>query len=445
MFRKGIIMDEKTKIIDKFLNRISGNTCSFTTVKNSIEELKIKGFKPLNLGDEKWEITPGNKYYINIYDSSLFAFTIGENWDKNDDISPENCLRIAMAHTDQPALYVKSNPEIVENNYGKLNVEIYGGAILNTWMDRMLSVAGKVVLKSDNPFEPEVKIIDMERPLFTIPNLAIHLNRDINKGIELNKQTDMAAIACVSGEKPDKDFFMDMLAKKLHVSKSEILDYELFIYNCSAGDVIGFREDMISAPRIDNISSVSACLEAIITSDRPNGINVVALFDNEEIGSRTKQGADSETFKLVLNKLLTSLDVAPDKRDTMLLNSLALSVDVAHGYHPNKPEKSDPTNKIYLGEGIVIKRSSAQNYVTDSSAVATIMMILEDINVPYQKFASRSDMPQGGTLGSLASKYLPVKMVDMGIPILAMHSACELMAVEDYISLEEAIKGVFEA
>ena len=185
---------------------------------------------------------------------------------------------------------------------------------------------------------------------------------------------------------------------------------------------------MISAPRIDNISSVSACLEAIINAKRPAGINVIALFDNEEIGSRTKQGADSEIFRIVLDKILSSLGLDEDKINTMLLNSFALSVDVAHGYHPNKPEKSDPTNK---------------NYVTDSSAVATVMMILENASIPYQKFASRSDAPQGGTLGSLASKYLPVKMVDMGIPILAMHSAREMMAVEDYISLEKAIKSVF--
>ena len=436
-------MDERTKTIDKFLNRISSDTCSFTTVKNSIEELELKGFKPLCLASEKWDISPGNNYFINIYDSSIIAFSVGENWNRDGSITPENSLRIAMAHTDQPSLYVKSNPEIVDNNYGKLNVEVYGGAILNTWMDRMLSVAGKVVLKSDNPFEPEVKIIDMERPLFTIPNLAIHLNREINKGIELNKQTDMAAIACVSGEKIDKNFFMNMLARKLHVSESEILDYELFIYNCCAGDVVGFREDMISAPRIDNISSVSACLEAIINAKRPAGINVIALFDNEEIGSRTKQGADSEIFRIVLDKILSSLGLDEDKINTMLLNSFALSVDVAHGYHPNKPEKSDPTNKNFLGDGVVIKRSSAQNYVTDSSAVATVMMILENASIPYQKFASRSDAPQGGTLGSLASKYLPVKMVDMGIPILAMHSAREMMAVEDYISLEKAIKSVF--
>lgn len=353
-------------------------------------------------------------------------------------------LRLAAAHTDHPCLYIKSNPEIDSKGYGKLNVEVYGGAILNTWMDRALSVAGKVVIKSDNVFEPEVRIVDMKRPLFTIPNLAIHLNREVNKGVELNRQNDLEPLAFVDGTEVEKEFFLSLLARELKVSASEILDYELYLYNCDAGDVLGIQEDMISAPRLDNITSVEACLQGLLNQNREKGINVIALFDNEEIGSRTKQGADSEFLYRLLKKIYRCLGVAEEKAETAIFGGFALSLDVAHGFHPNKPEKSDPTNPNPLGKGVVIKRSSAQNYVTDSEAVATAMMIFENEGIPYQKFASRSDVSQGGTLGSIASKYLPMKMVDMGVPILAMHSARELMAAADQYYLEEFVTAFFE-
>ena len=390
-----------------------------------------------------WNLETGKTYLITQADSSLFAFTIGRDFVPEQAAEPEQMLRMAAAHTDHPCLYIKSNPEIDTRGYGKLNVEVYGGAILNTWLDRALSVAGKVVIKSDHVFEPEVRILDMKRPLFTIPNLAIHLNREVNKGIELNRQTDLEPLAFVDGTQVEKDFFLSLIAKELRVSVSEILDYELYLYNCDAGDVLGIQEDMISAPRLDNITSVEACLQGLLKQQRPKGMNLIALFDNEEIGSRTKQGADSELLYRILKKIYRSLGVEEETSETAIVNGFALSLDVAHGFHPNKPEKSDPTNANPLGKGVVIKRSSAQNYVTDSEAVATAMMIFENEGIPYQKFASRSDVSQGGTLGSLASKYLPMKMVDMGVPLLAMHSARELMAVADQVALEQFVTAFF--
>lgn len=429
---------------DRLLNRIGVSTCSFTTVKAAKRTLEEEGGQALSMQQTDWKLEPGKTYFVTQADSSLFAFSIGCQFLAEEAAKDEQMLRLAAAHTDHPCLYIKSNPEVDTRGYGKLNVEVYGGAILNTWMDRALSVAGKVVIKSDNVFEPEVRILDMKRPLFTIPNLAIHLNREVNKGVELNRQTDLEPLAFVDGTEVEKDFLVSMLAKELKVSASEILDYELYLYNCDAGDVLGIYEDMISAPRLDNITSVEACLQGILNAKREKGINMIALFDNEEIGSRTKQGADSEFLYRLIRKIYHSLGVSENVAETAVLRGFALSLDVAHGFHPNKPEKSDPTNPNPLGKGVVIKRSSAQNYVTDSEAVATAMMIFENESIPYQKFASRSDVSQGGTLGSIASKYLPMKMVDMGVPILAMHSARELMAAADQLYLEKFVTAFFE-
>lgn len=436
-------METMTQTADRLLNRISVSTCSFTTAAGAVRTLEENGFEQLRLSDVEWQTEPGGSYYINVNDSAVYAFAVGSRFDGGEAAEPGQMLRLAACHTDHPCLYVKSKPEIKTRGYGRLNVEVYGGAILNTWLDRPLSAAGKVVLKSEQTFEPEVRIIDMKKPLFTIPNLAIHLNREINKGMELNRQTDMAPIACIGGDGADNEFFMNMLARRLNVSVSEILDYELYLYNCDAGDLLGMNEEMISAPRLDNITSVEACLQGICQGRRDTGINGILLFDNEEIGSRTRQGADSILLSSVLEKLYASLGVSEAAAKTAVLNGFALSLDVAHGFHPNKPEKADPTNENPLGKGVVIKRSGAQNYVTDSGAVASVMMLMENADIPYQKFASRSDVTQGGTLGAVASKYMPMRIVDMGVPVLAMHSSRELMAAADQAALEQVVKEFF--
>ncbi len=437
--------EQWTETAERLLQSISVSTCSFTTAKESMRRLQECGFCEILLQDAQWDLTPGGKYYVNVNDSTVYAFSVGEKFDREQAAASEQMLRLVTAHTDHPCLYVKSNPEICTEGYGKLNVEVYGGPILNTWLDRPLSVAGKVVVKSDDCFEPEIRIVDMKKPLFIIPNLAVHLNREVNKGVELNRQKDMEPVAFVNGEEVEESFFLQMIARKLNVSISEILDYELYLYNCEAGDVMGVFEDMISAPRLDNITSVEACVRGICESERKEGINAILLFDNEEIGSRTKQGADSVLASLVIEKIYHGLGVRDDVAKTARINGFAVSLDVAHGYHPNKGEKSDPTNRNPLGKGVVIKRSSAQNYVTDSGAIGTVMMLMENEDIPYQKFASRSDVSQGGTLGTIATKYLPMRMVDMGVPLLAMHSSRELMAVADQVALETFVQAFFES
>ncbi|MBO5373792.1 MAG: M18 family aminopeptidase [Lachnospiraceae bacterium] len=393
------------------------------------ESLKKEGFTPLYM-EKEWEIVLGGRYYINHHDTTLVAFTVGENYTQSDSI------RLAAAHTDFPCLKIKPNPEVCLKSYGKVNVECYGGGIWNTWLDRPLSIAGRVALKSEDVFAPKMRFVDFNRPLMTIPNLAIHMNREVNKGIELNKQTDMLPIiGCIPTEQKDEKFFLELLAEELQVNKEEILDYELTVYVAEKPFFTGIKEAFISSPRLDNLTSVYALLQGISKGNRRGGINVAALFDHEEIGSRTKQGAASLLLRDILLRIVKNLGGNEKDAESAIYRSMLLSVDVAHALHPNQPGKMDITNQPALNKGFCIKEASGQSYATDCRAVAVVQQICEQENILYQKFVNRSDMPGGSTLGAIASSILPIPTVDMGVPILAMHSARELMGREDIDSL----------
>lgn len=422
------------------LEFIQESTCSFTTSLAIMNRLKNEGFAELNMADAWTDIKPG-KYFINMHYSSVIAFTVGQNVANNKGVAKENLLRIAACHTDSPALYIKPNAEMSTADYGKLNVDVYGGPILNTWLDRPLSISGRISYKSDDAYKPNVKIVDFKDNICTIPNMAIHINREVNKGFELNRQTDMAPIcALLSEELSKEDFFMKLLEEKTGVAREEILDYELYIYNNDKPEYVGINKEFISAPRIDNITSVKACLEAITSDVRANGVNVCVFYDNEEIGSQTKQGADSTYVSMMLEKLFMALSYTREEYISIITNGFYLSLDVAHGHHPNHPEKSDPTNVNMLGDGIVIKRSAKQSYSTDSIAIGIVEQICKNADIKYQKYSCRSDGTTGSTLGTIANKYLPMYCVDIGVPILAMHSARELMAVDDQKQLEMFVK-----
>lgn len=431
---------------ERLLKAISRCTCSFTTVKYAGERLESCGYRELKLSEmSDWSINKGDKVYINVYDSSLFAFKIGERAGEN---TKDSTLRLAAAHTDSPALYIKPKPEMTNKGYGKVNVEIYGGAILNTWLDRPLSAAGKLALRSDDIFHPETVITDLGKNLFTIPNMAIHLNREINKGVELNRQNDMLPVCAILEERlNESSFFMDFLAGGLNADREDILDYELYIYNNEEGCIMGLNDDIISSPRLDNITSVEAILNAI--TDETDGdenkyvIKGAVLFDNEEIGSRSKQGADCEILSVIIERIYLSLGYTREKFLSDTVNGFMLSADVSHGLHPNHSEKSDVTNINMLNGGIVFKRACSQTYSTDSESVAIAEQICRKYDIPYQKFASRSDVTTGSTLGAIANKYLPLRTVDVGVPVLAMHSARETMGVKDQLYMERFVKAFY--
>ncbi len=418
------------------LSFIGKTPTSYHSVLAGIRELEAAGFAPLTLS-KPWQLQAGGSYYISVYGTSLFAFTIGNQ--------PDGRLHIAAAHTDYPCIKVKPSPEITGKQYARLNVTIYGGAILNTWLDRPLSVAGKVMTKSSDVFHPVSHIIDLKKPVLTIPNLAIHMNRKINEGIELNKQSDLLPLAAMVSEQPDKDhFFTRFLAEHIGVALEDILDFDLTIYLPEEGCFVGLNEDFISSPRIDNQTSVVSCLQGLIQAGIPeHGINLISLFDNEEIGSSTKQGARSDVLKLTVEKLYASLGFdALTARDRML-SGFCLSLDVAHAIHPNKPEKCDPTNQPYLNGGIVLKLDATQRYATDTESTAAFLQLCQKANIPYQTFVNRSDMIGGSTLGSITSTKLPMYTVDLGVPMLAMHSARELMGSQDQKAMDDCVTAFF--
>lgn len=422
----------------ELLNFIKVATSPYQVVEQGIKKLEESGFKKLELS-KPWELKKGEGYYVMPYATSLFAFRVGTDFEEG------SSLRIAAAHTDHPGFRVKPRAEMISNSYCKLNTEVYGGPILSTWMDRPLSLAGRVALRSENPLEPIMKTLDIKKPILTIPNMAIHINRDVNKGVELNKQTDTIPLfSMVDEDLAEEKFFLKYLANELGVEPADILDYDMYIYNQEEGSFVGAKEDFISCPRLDNLTSCWALLKGLVEGKRKDGINLIALYDNEEIGSRSKQGADSMILNILLEKVYDGLGINKKERlYEAMADSLLMSVDVAHGIHPNRPEKYDPTNNTKLNEGIVFKIDSNQRYTFDTQAVAIIQQICELAGVKYQKFVNRSDMPGGGTLGPIISSWLPMKTVDIGIPLLAMHSSRELMGTKDQAYMESLISEFF--
>lgn len=425
------------KETELLLNTIKVSTSPFHAVREGERQLREAGYEELKLGS-LWKLSAGHGYYINAFGSTLLGFFI------HDTFPEAPVCRIAAAHTDWPCLRVKPSPEVKAGKYGKVNVEVYGGPILSTWFDRPLSLSGRITLYSQFPDSPKVELIDFKRTLLTIPNLAIHLNRDVNKGIEINPQVDTLPILTLLSDTLDEDqYFMKMLAEEAGVEAEDILDYELYIYNREDGELWGKEKEFISAPRIDNLSSVQACLTGLIEAKHRKGLNLIALFDNEEIGSCTKQGADSSLLEHILELIFLSFGLDRQVFLNSMFQSMLLSIDVAHAIHPNKPEKTDITNKIYLNDGYAIKMNCRQAYATDSSAIAVIEGISRHEGIPYKKFANRSDITGGGTLGSIASARLSMKAVDVGIPVLAMHSARETMGEADQRALTRLVRCYF--
>ena len=420
------------KEIKELLNFIKAAPTPYHTVLAAAQKLQKAGFTELKLS-EVWQLQKGGRYYVKAFDSPLLAFALGK------EAGP---LRLAAAHTDFPCFRLKPQPEITKEGYGVLNVEKYGGMMLRTWLDRPLALAGKVALRSKDPFKPEVRLVNFPRPLMTIPSLAIHMDREVNDEGKLNAQKDMLPLATVGGEELTAEFFHEWLAAELKVDMSNILSYELSAYPCEEGTLCGLQEEFISSPRLDNLTSVLACLEGMtgLDTDKQAGLRLIALFDNEEVGSQTKQGAGSAVLLQVLERIYLALG---KERAEMLADIAAgfmLSVDVAHALHPNYMDKCDPSHKPVLGGGVVLKQAASQSYAGDTEAVAVVRGLCEAHKISWQHFVNRSDSRGGSTLGSIASALVPLRTMDIGVPLLAMHSARETMHCADQISLMDLLK-----
>lgn len=422
---------------EKLFNLLTEAVSPYQCVDVSIKELKEAGFTEISYTDT-WNLKAGGKYVINHHDTTLFAFTIGKNFKAGD------MIRLAAAHTDYPYLRIKPSPDFMTDVYAQVNLEVYGGPILNTWFDRPLGVAGRVALKGSDVFHPKMVLYKSKKPVMIIPNLAIHMNRDVNKGVEINNQTDLMPILdCIPKEEKTTDYFMSFIADELGVSKDDILDFELNTYVTEMPEFVGIKNTMISSPRLDNQTSARALLDAIEDGKRDDGINLIALFDHEEIGSSTKQGAASILLHDMLRRILGALCLSNEETEQSVYDAMLLSVDVAHALHPNKSSKMDITNHPVIGKGFCIKQACSQSYATDAEAIAILCQICEKYDIPFQRFVNRSDVRGGGTLGSIASTLLPIKTVDIGIPLLAMHSARELMGTDDMKALRDCVMHFF--
>ena len=388
---------------------------------------------------EKKGMHEGQIYCFPLYHTGTVFVAIGKNVRK----AP---LRIACAHTDFPCLRIKPNPVIREHGYGKLNVEVYGGLIRNTWMDRPLSIAGAVALRGKHPFTPKLQLVDVRRPLMIVPNLAIHMNRKVNEGVELKPQKDLLPLFFQNGDGDEDDTkkLLVLLAEELGVSAEDILSYDLNAYPYERGCLLGCDDAFLSAPRLDNLSSVKACVDALHAWNG-EGIRIVALFDNEEVGSRTKQGAGSTALAILLERVCWKMGLDREEYLRKVMEGFCLSVDVAHALHPNAPEKADPTNQPVLSGGTVLKVAANQSYAGDPEAFAVIAGLCEREGIPYQVFTNHSDAAGGATLGSILSAQLPMRTMDIGVPILGMHSARETMGACDQFILTRLRTTFFSA
>lgn len=410
---------------------LDGGVSPVHTVAMAEEFLTERGFSALPLA-EPFSVRRGGRYYIES-GSFLAAVTVGSR----------DTLRIAAAHTDWPCMRIKPDPELVAGGCCRLSVEPYGGAILNSWLDRPLGLAGTVLLRTDDPMRPEQRLIRWDAPLLVIPNLAIHMNREVNKGVPYRANVDMLPICRTMREACEKDgYLVREIAAKLDVRPLDILSFELSAYCYAPSALVGFQQDLLCSPRLDNLTSVHACLRGLVDATGDT-INIAVLYDSEEIGSNTRRGADSSTLTFLLEKLASGLGMA---RETLLdacFRGMLLSCDAAHAQHPNHPEFADATSAPVLGGGVALKRSP--RYASDAETCAVIRGLCDANDIPLQTYMNRADLPGGSTVGSMVSALLAMPAADVGVPILAMHAACETMGAADQDSFVRLCTAFFSA
>lgn len=422
------------EIISGLTTFIGKSPTAFHAVANMGAVLRENGYQRLNEG-EAWDIRQDGKYYVTRNDSSIIALQIGS---KLEDYS----FKIAASHSDSPTFKIKENAEIqVKDRYMKLNTEGYGGMLCAAWFDRPLSVAGRVMVKEGERYAARLLCID--RDLLLIPNMAIHMNREVNNGYVYNKQTDMLPL--FGGSECGKGDFKKFIAKELGVGKEDIYGMDLYLYNRMAPSVWGMNQEYISCPQLDDLQCAYTSLQGFLQGEDERAVNVFACFDNEEVGSGTKQGAASTFLYDVLYRVNLSLGKGEEEFYRAAAKGFMLSCDNAHAVHPNHTDKTDEGNCVYMNEGIVVKSHAGQKYTSDAVSIAVFRGICEEAGVPLQFFSNRSDMAGGSTLGNIAMSQVSMNSIDIGLPQLAMHSSYETAGVKDSYYMIQAVRRFFES
>ncbi len=429
-------------MIHRLLEFLDESPVNFLATAAVAQRLDNAGFDAFQASDSLQEVQPGDQFYFTKNGSSIYAFRMGRK------PIGEAGFRLICAHCDSPTFRIKPNAEIKgEGGVVKLNTEVYGGPILSTWFDRPLSLAGRVVLRTEDPLNPETRLLHIRKPLLQIPNLAIHFNRQVNDGVRLSKQKDMLPVlGIINSELEDGDLLYHIIGDELGVEIDDILDFDLYLYDCTPACLFGAHDEFVSSGRLDDLSMVHAGLSALIDAqpDIPDVTQVLAVFDNEETGSQTKQGAGSPFLASLISRISMAQGGTPDDFYRAIEKSFMISADNAHAWHPNYAEKYDLTNHPVMGGGPVIKFNAAQKYASDAVSASVFASICEKAGVPCQRFVNHSDVAGGSTLGNILASSLPLRGVDMGNPIWAMHSARETGSVTDHLYCIRAFTVFYE-
>ena len=422
-------------MIKRLLSFLDASPVNFLAVKNIADTLTANGFRRINPALPLGEVKSGDRFFVTKNDSSIYAFRIG-----NKPIADAG-FHMICAHCDSPTFRIKPHAEMLtEGGIVKLNTEVYGGPIMSTWFDRPLTLAGRVIVRGEDVMQPETLLLHIKRPLLQISNLAIHFNRQVNDGVALSKQKDvLPLLGQITNQLEAGNLLMNVILEELNSTiadcqfcAKDVLDFDLYLADATPACTFGVHNEFISSGRLDDLSMCYAGLEALIASDTTDTTQVLALFDNEETGSQTKQGAGSPFLAYILKRIAMSQSHTEEAYYQAVERAFMISADNAHAWHPNYPEKYDPTNHPMLGGGPVIKFNAAQKYASDAVSAAVFAGLCEKAGVPCQRFVNHSDVAGGSTLGNILASSIPLRGVDMGNAILAMHSCRETGSVVDH-------------
>ena len=422
-------------MIKRLLSFLDASPVNFLAVKNIADTLAANGFRRIDPALPLGEVKSGDRFFVTKNDSSIYAFRIG-----NKPIADAG-FHMICTHCDSPTFRIKPHAEMLtEGGIVKLNTEVYGGPIMSTWFDRPLTLAGRVIVRGEDVMQPETLLLHIKRPLLQISNLAIHFNRQVNDGVALSKQKDvLPLLGQITSQLETGNLLMNVILEELNSTiadcqfcAKDVLDFDLYLADATPACTFGVHNEFISSGRLDDLSMCYAGLEALIASDTTDTTQVLALFDNEETGSQTKQGAGSPFLAYILKRIAMSQSHTEEAYYQAVERAFMISADNAHAWHPNYPEKYDPTNHPMLGGGPVIKFNAAQKYASDAVSAAVFAGLCEKAGVPCQRFVNHSDVAGGSTLGNILASSIPLRGVDMGNAILAMHSCRETGSVVDH-------------
>lgn len=416
-------------MITRLLNFLDASPVNFLAVNNIVSELEAAGYRRIDPQMPIGKVEAGDKLFVTKNDSSVYAFRIG-----NKSLADAG-FHMICAHSDSPTFRIKPNAEMLcEGGIVKLNTEVYGGPIMSTWFDRPLTLAGRVIVKGDDAMNPKTLLLHIKRPLLQISNLAIHFNRQVNDGVKLSKQKDvLPLLGMVTNELERGNLLMSTICEELSIDATDILDFDLYLADATPACTFGVHNEFISSGRLDDLSMCFAGLEALLASPQADATKVLAIFDNEETGSQTKQGAGSPFLASIIKRIALAQSGTEEAFYQAVERAFMVSADNAHAWHPNYSEKYDPTNHPVLGGGPVIKFNAAQKYASDAVSAAVFAEICSKAGVPCQRFVNHSDVAGGSTLGNILASSIPLRGVDMGNGILAMHSCRETGSTIDHI------------